>query len=91
MSKERASAFLEQMERAGPWRKLVALIAPYYPEGRSGRPPFALGAMRPGKRKKRDKANSPIDALIDKIEKLKARIRTKVERPFRVVKRHLGL
>ena len=47
-------------------------------------------AMRPGKRKKRDKANSPIDALIDKIEKLKARIRAKVEHPFRVVKRQFG-
>ena len=44
-------------------------------------------AMRPGKRKKLDKVNSPIDALIDKIEKLKAGIRAKVEHPFRVIKR----
>ena len=36
-------------------------------------------AMRPGKRKKLDKANSPIDALIDKVEKFKASIRAKVE------------
>ena len=28
------------------------------------------GAMRPGKRKKPDKAGNPIDALIDKAEKL---------------------
>jgi len=27
------------------WAALVALIAPYYPEGRTGRPPFALGTM----------------------------------------------
>ena len=47
-------------------------------------------AMRPGKRKKLDKVNSPIDALIDKIEKLKAGIRAKVEHPFRVVKRQFG-
>ena len=47
-------------------------------------------AMRPGKRKKRDEANSPIDVLIDKIEKLKARIRGKVEHPFRVLKRQFG-
>lgn len=47
-------------------------------------------AMRPGKRKKLDKANSPIDALIDKIEKCKAGIRAKVEHPFRVVKRQFG-
>ena len=47
-------------------------------------------AMRPGKRKKLDKANSPIDALVDKIEKCKASIRAKVEHPFRVVKRQFG-
>ena len=46
--------------------------------------------MRPGKRKKLDKAGSPIDALIDKIEKLKAGIRAKVEHPFRVIKRQFG-
>ena len=47
-------------------------------------------AMRAGKRKNLDKANSPIDALIDKIEKCKAGIRAKVEHPFRVVKRQFG-
>ena len=47
-------------------------------------------AMGPGKRKKLDKANSPIDALMDKIEKCKASIRAKVEHPFRVVKRQFG-
>jgi IS5 family transposase len=47
-------------------------------------------AMRPGKRKKLDKANSPIDALMDKIEKCKASIRAKVEHPFRVLKRQFG-
>ena len=38
--------------------------------------------MRAGKRKKLDKANSPIDALMDKIEKCKASIRAKVEHLF---------
>ena len=47
-------------------------------------------AMRPGKRRELDKANSPIDALIDKIEKCKAGIRAKVEHLFRVVKRQFG-
>ena len=47
-------------------------------------------AMRPGKRRELDKANNPIDALIDKIEKLKAGIRAKVEHPFRVIKRQFG-
>ena len=47
-------------------------------------------AMRPGKRKKLDRANNPIDALVNKIEQLKASIRAKVEHPFRVVKRQFG-
>ncbi|MEC5212851.1 IS5 family transposase [Polaromonas sp. CG_9.5] len=46
-------------------------------------------AMRPGKRKALDK-NKPIDALLDKIEKLKAGVRAKVEHPFRVIKRQFG-
>ena len=37
-----------------------------------------------GKRKNLDKANIPIDALMDKIEKCKASIRAKVKRPFRL-------
>ncbi len=41
----RKREFLEQMERVVPWAALVALIAPYYPEGRTGRPPFALETM----------------------------------------------
>ena len=43
--KTRKREFLQQMERVVPWRELVALIAPYYPEGRSGRPPFVLETM----------------------------------------------
>ena len=46
--------------------------------------------MRPGKRKNLDRANNPIDALVNKIEQLKASIRAKVEHPFRVVKRQFG-
>lgn len=49
-------------------------------------------AMRPGKRKKLDKDNSPRDALIDKVEKIKSGIRAKVERPFGFTKvRYRGL
>ena len=33
------------MERVVPWAALVAVIAPYYPEGKNGRPPFALETM----------------------------------------------
>ena len=41
----RKREFLAQMERVAPWADLVVLIAPYYPEGRTGRPPFSLEAM----------------------------------------------
>ena len=43
--KTREREFLEQMQRVVPWAALVALIAPYYSEGRTGRPPFALETM----------------------------------------------
>ena len=43
--KTRKREFLEEMERVVPWTELVGLIAPYYPEGRNGRPPFALETM----------------------------------------------
>ena len=45
LKKTRKREFLEQMERVVPWAALVALIAPYYPEGRTGRPPFELETM----------------------------------------------
>jgi len=45
VKKTRKAEFLEQMERVVPWAELVALIAPYYPEGKNGRPPFALETM----------------------------------------------
>ena len=37
--------FLLEMDRVVPWAALVELIAPYYPEGKNGRPPFALESM----------------------------------------------
>ena len=43
--KTRKREFLEEMEQVVPWTELVSLIAPYYPEGRNGRPPFALETM----------------------------------------------
>jgi len=41
----RKQVFLEQMEQVVPWQELVQLIAPYYPQGRNGRPPFELQTM----------------------------------------------
>jgi transposase, IS5 family len=43
--KTRKQVFLEQMEQVVPWAELVELIAPYYPEGKTGRPPFSLQTM----------------------------------------------
>ena len=43
--KTRKQQLLAQMERVVPWAALVELIAPYYPEGKNGRPPFALQTM----------------------------------------------
>lgn len=46
-------------------------------------------AMRPGKRRLLDKAD-PNDAIAEQLEHVKARIRAKVEHPFRVIKRQFG-
>ena len=45
LKKTRKCEFLEPMEHVVPWAALVTLIAPYYPEWRTGRPPFALETM----------------------------------------------
>ena len=45
LKKTRKRQFLEQMDQVVPWAALVELIAPYYPEGRTGRPPFSLQTM----------------------------------------------
>ena len=45
LKKTRKQVFLEQMDQVVPWAALVELIAPYYPEGRTGRPPFSLLTM----------------------------------------------
>jgi IS5 family transposase len=47
-------------------------------------------AMRLGKRNKLDKENNLIDAMLNKVEKIKASFRAKVEHPFRVIKRQFG-
>ncbi|AKZ25278.1 transposase (plasmid) [Ralstonia solanacearum] len=46
-------------------------------------------AMRPGKRRALDKS-SALGKLQDELERVKARIRAKVEHPFRVIKRQFG-
>ena len=46
-------------------------------------------AMRPGLRRALDK-DKPLDDLIEQLERTKARIRAKVEHPFRVLKQQFG-
>jgi IS5 family transposase len=45
LKKTRKREFLEQMEHVVPWAALVKLIAPHYPKGNNGRPPFPLETM----------------------------------------------
>lgn len=45
--------------------------------------------MRLGKRKAQDKS-TPMGAILDELERVKARMRAKVEHPFRVIKRQFG-
>jgi IS5 family transposase len=45
VKKTRKREFLGQMQEVVPWAALVELIAPYYPEGKTGRPPFSLETM----------------------------------------------
>ena len=45
VKKTRKQVFLEQMEQVVPWAALIELIAPYYPEGHTGRLPFSMLTM----------------------------------------------
>ena len=39
----RRERFLGEMQAAVPWARLVALIEPFYPQGKRGRPPLGVG------------------------------------------------
>ena len=41
----RRERFLQEMDRIVPWRRLVEVVAPYYPSGERGRPPVGLERM----------------------------------------------
>ena len=45
LRKTRKALFLDQMNQVVPWSRLVDLIAPFYPAGLTGRPPFELETM----------------------------------------------
>ncbi len=41
----RREKFLGEMEKLVPWTRLLALLEPYYPRGKRGRPPIGLERM----------------------------------------------
>jgi IS5 family transposase len=41
----RKRVFLDEMNRVVPWATLVSLVAPHAPQGKTGRPPFAIETM----------------------------------------------
>lgn len=41
----RKAVFLDEMNLVVPWSELMALIAPYSPRAKTGRPPFELETM----------------------------------------------
>jgi IS5 family transposase len=43
--KTRKREFLDEMERVVPWSALVQVVEPYYPKGKTGRPPFCIETM----------------------------------------------
>ncbi len=45
IKRTRKREFLDEMNRVVPWADLVALVVPFAPEGRRGRPPFAVETM----------------------------------------------
>ena len=55
----RKQVLLAHMERVVPWAALVAVIAPYYPEGKNGRPPFELVMLPPYSRPRPSRKKAP--------------------------------
>jgi len=45
IKRTRKREFLDEMNRVVPWAALVELVTPYAPEGKRGRPPFAVETM----------------------------------------------
>ncbi|MGF6836153.1 IS5 family transposase [Paraburkholderia youngii] len=41
----RKREFLDEMRRVVPWSRLIALIEPHYPRGKTGRSPFPIATM----------------------------------------------
>ncbi|MPW11665.1 IS5 family transposase, partial [Paraburkholderia sp. CNPSo 3155] len=41
----RKRKLLDELRRVVPWSRLIALIEPHYPRGKTGRPPFPIATM----------------------------------------------
>ncbi|MFP4897628.1 IS5/IS1182 family transposase, partial [Paraburkholderia sp. EG304] len=59
----RKREFLDEMRRVVPWSKLIALIEPHYPAGKTGRPPFPIATILTEKGLML-KAGSAVDATL---------------------------
>ena len=70
--------------RSSPTRATAGAQAPRREGGRE------LAHRRAAKRSQGLRAGAKLGAILDKIEKLKASVRAKVEHPFRVIKRQFG-
>ncbi len=44
--KTKREEFLELMDEIIPWNEWIGVIAPYYPDGKRGRPPMGMGLKR---------------------------------------------
>ncbi|WP_417548466.1 transposase [Marinobacter segnicrescens] len=79
----RKELFLIEMDQVVPWKGLIALIEPHQPKGEGGRPAYPLMAML----RVHLMQNC---SVMRRIERAKAQTRSKVEHPFRVLKRQFG-
>lgn len=93
IKRTRKREFLDEMRLVFPWVVLVGLIEAHAPHWQDGAPAlcnppccaFTYVSMRPGKRRALGKTSTWGD-LLDKAKQTKARLRHKVEHPFRVIK-----
>jgi hypothetical protein len=84
----RTREFLAEMERVVPWATLVALVAPFAPEGRRGRPPFSVETM-PRIRFMQQRFTLSDPAMEESLHDMPL-FREFADAPARVVKHHLG-
>jgi hypothetical protein len=75
--------FLEEMEQIVPWAELQALVELHYLKGEKGQPVIGLSIRRV-------QFKNFVDELQKAKNRVKARVRGKVEHPFRILKSIFG-